>query len=370
MKKLIRLYGRVALVLVVLGVLGAFFVALSGVYSVAASRGHWAFVEWFLQFGLQRSVRTHALGIDTPDLSDPAMIAAGAGHYEIACATCHGAPGQSLNPITLAMLPPPPYLPGKVKDWRPRELFWITRHGLKYTGMPAWPARARDDEVWSVVAALVRLPEMSSADYRLLVGNDTAQGPETEPESMRRFVVNGPSGGSLVACSRCHGVDGAGGGSGAFPRLAGQSRDYLLRALTDYAEGKRQSGIMQPIAAALEPADRARLAAYYAGRTAPHELRTTAATQAGAALAATGDPTRGIAACAACHAANATVAASISTTYPRLAGQHAWYLRQQLTLWRQGLHDTALSPIMTAAARNLTDGDIAALADYYAALPP
>jgi cytochrome c553 len=370
MKRILRSYGRTALVLTFVGILGAFVIAISGIYSVAASRGHWAVAEWFLQFGLRRSVNTHAMGIETPDLSDPAMVAAGAGHYEIACATCHGAPGQPLNPITLAMLPPPPYLPDKITNWQPRELFWITKHGLKYTGMPGWPARGRDDEVWSVVAALVRLPQLSGADYRALVGSDTDHGPETQPESMRRFVITGPSGGSLVACARCHGVDGAGGGNGAFPRLAGQSQDYLLQALTDYAEGKRQSGIMQPIAAALEPADRARLAAYFASRTAPYESQPIASAPSGAVLAANGDPARGVAACAACHATEIGSALKISPAYPRLAGQHEWYLRQQLLLWRQGRAGTPLSDIMAAAARNLTDEDIAALAAYYAALRP
>jgi cytochrome c553 len=174
-----------------------------------------------------------------------------------------------------------------------------------------------------------------------------------------------------VACARCHGVDGAGGGSGAFPRLAGQSQDYLLRALSDYAEGKRQSGIMQPIAAALAPADRVRLAAFYASSTAPAASQETqAAGDAGATLAANGDPARGVPACAACHATDTAADAAISALYPRLAGQHAWYLRQQLKLWRTGRGGTPLSDIMNAAADNLTDDDIAALATYYAALPP
>ena len=64
------------------------------------------------------------------------------------------------------MLPEPPYLGGVVESWKPEQLFWIVKHGLKYTGMPSWPALSRDDEVWSVVAFLQRLPGMKPETYR------------------------------------------------------------------------------------------------------------------------------------------------------------------------------------------------------------
>lgn len=366
-------YGLIALALGCAAFLAAFLFAWSGVYSVAASRGHWAVVDWFLHFGLRSSVRTHSAGIEVPALDHPAMVAAGIGHYEIACAECHGAPGQTLNPITLRMLPSPPYLPARIERWKPEQLFWITKHGLKFTGMPGWAAQGRDDEVWSVVAALVRLPRLDAAGYRELVGRDTPSGPEDQAESMRRFVVTGPSGGSLVACARCHGVDGDGGGSGAFPRLAGQSADYMRAALADYANGTRPSGIMGPIAAALTQEEQARVADFYAARTgsAARAEGDTAASDAGRTLAAQGDPGRGVAACGACHATEPGAAAAISPLYPRLAGQHEWYLRQQLKLWRDGGRSaTPLSKIMAAAVRTLTDADIDALAAYYASLPP
>lgn len=364
MKRIPREYVKCAVVMAGLGIVAVFLIAASGLYSIAASRGHWAPVEWFLEFGLRRSAATHTIGIQTPTLDDPAMIAAGMGHYEIACASCHGAPGRPPNPLTQTMLPPPPYLPDRVLTWKPKELFWITKNGLKYTGMPGWTAPDRDDEVWSVIAALLRMPGMDAPSYQSFIESDTPRGPEDEADSMRRFITTGPPGESLVACARCHGIDGAGGGAGSFPRLAGQSRDYLLHALNAYADGTRPSGMMQPIAAAVTPEDRARLATYYAAMSAP--ATRAAAADAGARLAATGDPARGIAACDACHATD-----GISPLYPRLAGQHAWYLRQQLTLWRDGKRGgTPLSEIMAAAVRGISEADIAAAAAHYAALPP
>ena len=84
---------------------GAFLFAWSGLYSVAASRGHWAALDAILEFAMRSSVRTHALGIDVPDLDDPALVERGAGHFQGGCAPCHGAPGRVSSPIVHAMLP-------------------------------------------------------------------------------------------------------------------------------------------------------------------------------------------------------------------------------------------------------------------------
>src|SRR5690606_35032220 len=142
-------------------VAGGLLVAWSGVYNIAASKGHWAITRAFLSFGMRNSIEFHAAATKAPALDHIALVQRGAGHYQGGCAPCHGAPGEPPSPITRDMLPEPPVLAGVVPQWKPRELFWIVKHGLKYTGMPAWPAPKRDDEVWAVVAFLNRLPDLS-----------------------------------------------------------------------------------------------------------------------------------------------------------------------------------------------------------------
>ncbi|MBF0394802.1 MAG: cytochrome c, partial [Alphaproteobacteria bacterium] len=198
--------------LVALGA-GALLFAWSGLYNVAASVPHWPPTRWLITFALKNSIETHARGIDAPPLDDPALVHAGMGHYEGVCQPCHGAPGRPPNPLVRRMLPEPPHLPGQVSDWTPPQLFWIVKHGLKYTGMPGWVAERRDDEVWAMVAALLRLPDLDGREYRRLLAAG-AQLPAEE--TARLLAAAGPVGEALVACSRCHGLAGAGGGSGAF----------------------------------------------------------------------------------------------------------------------------------------------------------
>jgi cytochrome c553 len=342
---------------------GGFLFMWSGLYSVAASRGHWAVFGLILEFAMRSSVRTHAFGIETPDLADPALAIRGAGHYQGGCAPCHGAPGRASSPIVHAMLPEPPDLGEAVPTWQPGELFWIVKHGLKYTGMPAWVAQQRDDEVWAVVAFLQGLPQMSVSQYHAMAGLNP---PEAVP--VRNLAQGGPVGTALAACSRCHGLDGAGHAGGAFPRLDIQPANYLLAQLQAYDAGTRHSGMMQPVAAELDETDRRRLADYYAAqRTAMTPLPNAGGNPIfalGRKLATVGVPEQSIPPCLSCHALDG---ASRNPLYPALAGQYASYTAQQLHLFRSGQRKgTAAAEIMSVIAMRLTDEQIEAASIYFA----
>ena len=164
---------RLALLVPVLAVLG-FLVAASGIIPLKASSGHWAITRWLLNFSMERSVATHSLGIKSPPLDDPLLILKGAGHYDFGCRPCHGGPQRDHPRIPLQMTPHPPHLPTTVPRFKPRELFYVVKHGEKFTGMPAWPAQTRDDEVWAVVAFLMQMPGMDVDEYTALVEGPTA----------------------------------------------------------------------------------------------------------------------------------------------------------------------------------------------------
>lgn len=315
-------------------------VALSGLVPIAASSGHWAVTEWLLHGTMRRAVQTQSMAIAVPPLDEPGLARRGAGHFATGCAPCHGAPGRAPDAFAAAMTPPPPGLASSVPTWDDAELFTIVRHGVKFTGMPAWPALAREDEVWAMVAFLRRLPELDAEGYDALAG--------AEP-----------------GCARCHGTDGA--GSAAFPRLAGQNAAYLLASLEAYAEGRRSSGIMEQAVAGLDAEALQAAAAHYAATEAP-AAEAPPGPEHGATLAREGDPARGIPACATCHGLEA---GPRFAAYPVLAGQEAWYLEQQLRLLRAGERGgTAFAPIMQTVAERLSDADIAAVAAHFAGLRP
>lgn len=359
------------LIVVALGAGGLLF-AWSGLFNVAASTGHWPITEWFLHWAMRNSVQTHAFGIDPPPLADPALVHRGAGHYASGCASCHGAPGEPQSPIALKMTPQPPLLGERVDEWARNELFWIVKHGVKYTGMPAWAARHRDDEVWSMIAFLEKLPELTPAEYRQLAFGPTA-GQADGGEALAAVSEPAETGSLqkvLSECARCHGRDGAGRGVGAFPILTGQTEAYLLASLEAYAEGRRHSGFMEPATSGLDAVALRALAAHYAdaealiapqGEPADPELL-----RRGETIATRGVPEGGVPACAACHGPKKAPRRPI---YPRLAGQHADYLARQIELFQQEARGgTPFSPVMQIIAPRLSAAQIRAVTVYYASL--
>jgi len=359
--------SRFAKRLLVLGaalVVAGLLLAWSGLISVRASSGHWPITEWFLHYVMQQSVATDAIALDVPPLDDPALVRRGAGHFELGCSFCHGSPAFPRTAAALNMLPVPPVLSHKIEEWTPAELFAIVKHGVKFTGMPAWPAQTRDDEVWAVVAFLLELPGMKRQRYLSLAYGDESAGHDDPAPP----VFNAPPTPSLSVCRRCHGKDGLGDPTHAFPRLDIQSAAYLKSALRSYVTGTRPSGIMETATTGLSESEMDKLAAYYA-RQQGQPVRTidgevsSAVLDRGRLIAAEGIPERKIAACDGCHGPTAR------ESYPRLSGQYFSYLKLQLELFAKAKERRGggrFATLMESFSHNLKPSDIVAVSAWYA----
>lgn len=351
--------GKIAAGFAAVALAGAAFWLIAP-YNIAASTAHLPGVTWVLHGYMKNAVRTWSMGIEPPDyvdLGDEGLVRLGASHFETGCAPCHGAPGRTRNPLMEGMLPSPPKL-GDF-DYEPHELYWIVRHGLKYTGMPGWAGADRPDEPWAVAAFLMRLPALDGPAYARLIAAETVERGEGfgfEPDVPEIEAV----------CDRCHGRDGL-GRDGTAPKLAGQSEAYLRATLDAYAEGRRQSGIMEPLAIALTEEDRRRLAARYAamppfGASGEGDPRLA---RVGAALARQGDEDDEVPSCLSCHGDGQIP--ERKPLYPRLAGQDRLWLTIWLHRWKERpLGGTQYATVMHQASHTLTEDDIAALAAFYA----
>ncbi len=151
-----------------LGAAAGFAIVYGGLYNVASTEQHLQPTFSLLETAMRQSVRLRARGIETPPLADERMVLRGAACFRDKCVQCHGAPGVSQNDIGKSMQPLPGPLVDAHKRWEPRELYWLTKHGIKMSGMPAWEFRLTDDEMWSVVAFLQRLPDLNAAQYAQL----------------------------------------------------------------------------------------------------------------------------------------------------------------------------------------------------------
>lgn len=144
-------------------------VVYSGLYDVAADRPDSGLLRWFLHTVMERSVEVRAADVTVPaDLEDPVRVDTGAEHYAEMCAGCHLAPGVSGSELREGLNPKPPELARVAGSADPRELFWIIKHGVRMTGMPAWGRSHSDEKIWDLVAFVRRLPAMTPARYQEL----------------------------------------------------------------------------------------------------------------------------------------------------------------------------------------------------------
>lgn len=391
--------GPAIVALASIGVLGAVVIG-TGAYDVAADRPHPAGWARLLHATFDRSVAVRAADLRIPDDLDARWrVREGAAHYGHVCAACHGGPGLGQNPVALGMRPAPPVLGGGGSRADLRHMAWVVDHGVKYSGMPAWPVPDRMDEVWSMVAFLRRLDDMDTDRYRQLaygaaLDADGSGGPaadfgsqpgskpmKTRDPGLGHHAAQTPATGftdfalldrTVPMCSRCHDDDSLDGhGDGGIPDLALQDADYLSQALHAYASGERKSGFMGTVASQLSDRQIEALSDYYAGKPGSAAPAAASATDGallaeGRRIARHGIPDRDITQCGSCHGTTK----HMKRYFPRLAGQYAQYLVNQLELFARGVRgDVEAYDPMYGQAHKLTPKEMRAVAAWYSTRP-
>lgn len=170
-----------------LGAVAAAGFVWSGVYNVAADDPHTRPVYALTEALRKRSIKARASKLQVPALNDPARIAQGAGNYEAMCTGCHLKPGTAGTELSRGLYPAPPDLTRQTVD--AAEAFWVIKHGIKASGMPAWGKSMGDEYIWNMVAFVQELPKLDAAQYQALVarsgghshgGGETGDHPHAE----------------------------------------------------------------------------------------------------------------------------------------------------------------------------------------------
>jgi mono/diheme cytochrome c family protein len=139
----------------------------SGAYNVAADEPHSSIAARALATIRDRSIAIRAEPLQVPNLANPALIAQGAEHYADMCTGCHLAPGMADSEMRQGLYPKPPNLTQR-RARSPAESFWIIKHGIKMSAMPAWGSTHDDQTIWAIVAFLQQLPTLDASEYSAL----------------------------------------------------------------------------------------------------------------------------------------------------------------------------------------------------------
>jgi mono/diheme cytochrome c family protein len=197
-----------------LGAAAGYIVFRAGWYDIGASKPHLQAVYSVLEGGMRHSVKHHAKEVATPRLDAPAQVLRGAVLYAEHCAQCHGGPGTAPGAHGMSMQPVPGPLVDAYGRWKPRELYWITRHGIKMSGMPAWEARLDEADTWAVVAFLVRLPALDAQAYKTMTVAQEAPKYSAGIASAPVIAGDAHRGKRILAqyaCQSCHRIPGVTG---------------------------------------------------------------------------------------------------------------------------------------------------------------
>lgn len=217
-----------------------------GVYNVSALEQHTGPVYRVLETALRHSVHQRAEHIDVPDLDRPELQTAGLGLYEQHCRQCHGAPGVGADGFALGMTPLPVAIVETARKRPPEDIFWVIKHGVKMSGMPAWKYRLSEAEMWQITAFVMHSPTLRPQEYSAMVeAGTTAALADAPPSGLERL---GPAGPDRVkrgrealrqyGCPRCHRIPGIVGASTEVgPPLAGiADRAYIAGVLSNTDE--------------------------------------------------------------------------------------------------------------------------------------
>ncbi len=183
MKKISVVLSTLIVALVIVGA-GVGIFAWSGMYTIGADVPHWTITYDALDWFRDRAVQHYAASIKVPvDLESAARISEGAKHYSEMCVGCHLQPGKSSNELREGLYPKPPNFSTMKEEINPGDTFWVIKHGIKMSAMPAWGKSHSDDTIWAIVAFVCKLPTMSSAEYDAYTVHARSQGGDYDHEA-------------------------------------------------------------------------------------------------------------------------------------------------------------------------------------------
>jgi mono/diheme cytochrome c family protein len=166
MKKFLMGVGATVVAGLVVGLAMIYF----GAVDIGADTPHPPLVFKLLETARERSIAARVGTPDIPNLEDPKRIADGAGEYGEMCQGCHLGPGVANTEMRQGLYPQPPELAKRAPGEAARD-FWIIKHGIKASGMPAWGLTHDDAIIWSMVAFLHKLPQLTPAQYQAMTAN-------------------------------------------------------------------------------------------------------------------------------------------------------------------------------------------------------
>jgi mono/diheme cytochrome c family protein len=191
MKSVLKAFGLLVLLLVILGAVGIWYIMSTGLSareepgsleSVAARRAR--------TFAIAR----HARSLQNPVVHSDDIVASGRAHFADHCATCHANDGSGETEIGRGLYPRAPDMRASAtQELSDGELFWIIENGIRFTGMPAWSTGTKEGQEasWHLVHFIRRLPKLTKEEIEQMEALNPRSPAEFEDEKAIEDFLRG-----------------------------------------------------------------------------------------------------------------------------------------------------------------------------------
>ncbi len=149
----------------------------SGLYPMGADVPHNKLSYFLLETLREKSIEAGSKDIKVPPLNNSELLLSGGADYNDMCSSCHLQPGKMQSDMSLGLYPMPPNLSLSEDNYKEsiqsaRRQFWVIKHGIKASGMPAWGVTHDDQRIWAMVAFLQKLPNLTPEQYQIITARD------------------------------------------------------------------------------------------------------------------------------------------------------------------------------------------------------
>ncbi len=182
----------IGVLVTLLVIFGGFYLTVKfGWIPVGADNPPGKYEKRVANMALDTYVDKHAPTQQNPTEVNSKNLLDGALDYEEHCALCHGGVKSRISPMASKFNPPVPQLLRRVPHDPDQNYFWITKHGIRLTGMPSWDGIISDEQIWKIVTFLKhqdKLPPEVQSAWQMMAnkGDEAAEGEHKEEQPQQK----------------------------------------------------------------------------------------------------------------------------------------------------------------------------------------
>ena len=139
--------------LTIVAILGGIYLLLNqGKFPVGADNPPSRLERSLANMAVDQYVERNAPKQSNPMAANVENLTAGARAYEQNCSFCHGGAARRISPMRTKFNPPVPQIINHIPGDPDANLFWVTKHGIRMSGMPTWDGILSDNQIWQIIA--------------------------------------------------------------------------------------------------------------------------------------------------------------------------------------------------------------------------